>query len=268
MSLKLVDSHCHIDLTPFDSDRDAVLQRAKKAMVSHIITPAVTASRWDNLKALAEKYRCILPAYGLHPMFMPEHTNQHLDDLEQFLQVEKAISVGECGLDFFIKTEQSDDAKKAQLNLFTSQLSIAQQFKLPVIIHARKSLDLVLKEIRQKRELSGVVHSFSGSEQQAHQLIDQGFYLGFGGPITYTRANKLRRLASSLPLDALLLETDAPDQPDASHHGLRNEPAWINHIAQTVADLRGISYEEVVETTSRNAFKLFQIKSYKENSIE
>ena len=263
MPVNLVDSHCHLDLTSFDADRLAVLQRAQKAFVSDIIVPAITASRWHHLKAVSDDHECLRPAFGLHPMFMPEHTLQHLDDLDVFLQSEKAVALGECGLDFFIKTEQSEEAKKAQLHLFSSQLSIAQQHNLPVIIHSRKSLDLVLKEIRQKTELRGVIHSFSGSQQQAHQLIDQGFYLGFGGPITYTRAKNLRRLVTNLPLDALLLETDAPDQPDASHYGQRNEPAWLNSIAETVADLRGISYQEVVKTTSHNAYTLFQLHSYK-----
>ena len=259
MSLTLIDSHCHIDLAPFDADRDVVLQRAKEAMVSHIIVPAVTANRWDHLKQLADKYDAILPAYGLHPMFMRAHKKHHLDNLVQFLQTEKVVAVGECGLDFFIKTEQSDEAKKAQLYFFSAQVSLAQHYKLPLIIHARKSLDLVLKEIRQKSDLSGVVHSFSGSQQQAYQLIDNGFYLGFGGPITYTRAKKLRHLVATLPLDALLLETDSPDQPDASHYGERNEPAWLIYIAQTVADLRGISLEEVIKTTRNNAERLFKL---------
>jgi len=261
MPVKLVDSHCHIDLKPFDTDRLVVLQRAREASVSDIIVPAITASSWNHLKILADKQECLHPAYGLHPMFMSAHTLKHLDDLDHFLQAEKAVALGECGLDFFIKTEQTDTAKKAQLHLFSSQLSIAQQHKLPVIIHSRKSLDLVLKQLRQKPDLQGVVHSFSGSLQQAHQLIDQGFYLGFGGPITYTRAKNLRRLVTSLPLDALLLETDAPDQPDSSHYGQRNEPAWLHTIAQTVAELRGISYHEVVNATSNNAYKLFRLNS-------
>jgi len=261
MPAKLVDSHCHIDLKPFDNDRSAVLQRANAAFVDDIIVPAITANRWEHLKRIADKYSSVHPAYGLHPMFMSAHRVEHLDDLEQWLQAENAVALGECGLDFFIQSEQSEAAKKAQLHLFSSQLSIATQYKLPVIIHSRKSLDLVLKEIRQKSTLRGVVHSFSGSQQQAHQLIDQGFYLGFGGPITYTRAKNLRRLVTNLPLDALLLETDAPDQPDALHYGQRNEPAWLHTIAQTIADLRHITYEEVVTTTTRNAYALFQINA-------
>jgi TatD DNase family protein len=259
--LQLIDSHCHIDLALFDADRKAVLARALANNVSEIIVPAITANHWQPLTVLGKQYSQLKIAYGLHPMFMAQHQRQDLEILEQWLQSETAIAVGECGLDFFIFDKHADTqhAKKAQQHFFVQQLALAKQYKLPVIIHSRKSLDLVLKEIRQHSDIHGVVHSFSGSQQQAHQLIDQGFYLGFGGPITYTRAKKLRHLIRSLPLDALLLETDAPDQPDASHYGLRNEPAFLLNIAQTVAQLRGISIQHVADVTTHNAKKLFNL---------
>ncbi|MCK5812977.1 MAG: TatD family hydrolase [Cocleimonas sp.] len=263
MSLNLIDTHCHLDLAVFDADREAVLQRALDRSVSDIIIPAVTASHWKNIKALTTKQSHLHPAYGLHPMFMSQHKVQDLDRLERWLQSEKAIAVGECGLDFFIFNQQTNrqQAKAAQQHLFHHQLVLAEQYNLPVILHSRKSLDLILKEIRQYPHLRGVVHSFSGSKQQAHQLIDQGFYLGFGGPITYTRAKKLRHLVSTLPLDALLLETDAPDQPDATHYGQRNEPAFLHPIAQTIAELRGILLDEVIHCTTDNAHRLFDFQT-------
>ena len=264
--MHFIDSHCHLDLAPFDTDRNAAMQRAVSAKVTDIIIPAVTAERWQNLHQLCSDYDHLHPAYGLHPMFMQQHTLAHLDQLEIMLQQKDAIAVGECGLDFFYQTQLSNDEKKWQEAIFTHQFSLAEQYQLPVIIHSRKSLDLVLKEIRKRSSVSGVIHSFSGSEQQAHQLIDNGFYLGFGGPITYTRAKKLRRLVARLPLDALLLETDAPDQPDACHYGQRNEPAWLPVIADTIAELRGISVEEVAHTTSNNAVRLFNL--HKMNSVQ
>ena len=133
------------------------------------------------------------------------------------------------------------------------------QFELPVIIHSRKSLDLILKEIRLRPSLTGVVHSYSGSLQQAKQLIDLGFYLGFGGPITYPRARKLRSLIVELPLESLLLETDAPDQPDVSIHGQRNEPAYLPEIVKCVAELRGCTLEEVAEVTTQSCQALFAL---------
>ena len=263
--MHFIDSHCHLDLTVFDSDRDAVMQRAEAAKVSDIIIPAVTAEHWQNLQKLCNIFKQLHPAYGLHPMFMPEHKIEHLDVLETMLQQEDAVAVGEFGLDFFYQ-KQSDDDKRWQIELCTHQFALAEQYQLPVIIHARKSLDLILKEIRKRPNVVGVIHSFSGSQQQAQQLIDNGFYLGFGGPITYTRARKLRHLVANLPLDALLLETDAPDQADASHHKQRNEPAWLPYIAETIAELRSISVEEVAQTTSDNAIKLFNLQ--KTNSVQ
>jgi TatD DNase family protein len=262
MPKNLIDTHCHIDNALFDRDFDAVLQRATDNTVSTIIIPAITANNWQKVRFLSKQYKNLHPAYGLHPMFMPQHRLQDLDLLAQWLQSETAIAVGECGLDFFIFDQQGDyqQAKKAQQALFNAQLDLAQQYKLPVIIHSRKSLDLVLKEIRLRPDLRGVVHSFSGSLQQAHQLIDQGFYLGFGGSITYTRAKKHRYLVNSLPLDALLLETDAPDQPDAAHYGRRNEPAFLINIAQTIAELREISLQEVARATTKNAHNLFRFE--------
>jgi len=264
-TLNLIDTHCHLDLSIFDPDRDAVLQRAVDNAVSEIIIPAISVDNWLKIKSLTAKHSNLYPAYGLHPMFMSQHKPQDLYHLEQWLQSENAIAVGECGLDFFIFNQKTnvEQAKSAQQYLFHGQLALAQQYKLPVIIHSRKSLDLVLKEIRQYSDLQGVIHSFSGSEQQAYQLIDQGFYLGFGGPITYTRAKKLRHLVATLPLNALLLETDAPDQPDARHYRQRNEPAFLFGILEMIAKLRGISTQEVGNVTTANAKQLFKFSSFK-----
>lgn len=257
--MRLIDSHCHLDLSIFSIDRKEVLQQAKNNQVGDIIIPAVESRRWGNLERLCESESPINlhAAYGLHPMFMSAHKPSDLITLEQQLNQSKAVAVGECGLDFFIEGYD----KKQQLMYFTAQMDLAVQFQLPVIIHSRKSLDLVLKEIRLRPVSRGVIHSFSGSIQQAKQLIDLGFYLGFGGPISYLRATKLRRLVKELPLESLLLETDSPDQPDASHHGQRNQPAWLVDIAKTVADLRGMEVERVAEVTTRNCCDLFGIKN-------
>jgi TatD DNase family protein len=145
------------------------------------------------------------------------------------------------------------------LHYFIGQLDLAVKHQLPVIIHSRKSLDLILKELRLRPSLTGVVHSYSGSLQQAKQLIELGFYLGFGGPITYPRASKLRSLVVELPLEALLLETDAPDQPDITHRGSRNEPSLLLAIADCIAELRNIPIKEVVEVTTNNSKRLFKL---------
>lgn len=258
--MHLIDSHCHIDLEPFAKDRREVLCRAKANGISDIIVPAVTAKHWPALQALAKSDTAGQPAlhiaYGLHPVFTHEHHPDDLILLEHYLQTAKPVAVGECGLDFFIP----DYDAATQLEYFTAQLDLAVQYKLPVIIHARKALDQVLKALRLRPGLSGVIHSYSGSLQQAKQLIDLGFYLGFGGPVSYTRATRLRMLVKELPLSALLIETDAPDQPDAGHHGERNQPAWLVDIAHVIADLRGITVEALAHATSNNAKLLFNLR--------
>ena len=253
--MRLIDSHCHLDLSAFDLDRDEVMQRARDKGVTDIIVPAVQASGWAKLHEISRSHNPVNvhAAFGLHPVFEEYHEVNDLLLLEKQLNNESAIAVGECGLDFFI--DQFDKAK--QLSFFTGQLDLAVQYQLPVIIHSRKSLDLVLKELRLRPSLNGVVHSYSGSYQQAKQLIDLGFYLGFGGPITYPRATKLRSLIVDLPLESLLLETDAPDQPDISKHGQRNEPCWLNNIVSCVAGLRATSFEQVAEVTTKNSEQLF-----------
>lgn len=253
--MKFIDSHSHIDFNDFDDDRNETITRALNVGVTRIIVSATTAKRWQFVKRVTTESPNCYAAYGLHPMFMAEHKASHLDDLTLWIENENSIAIGEIGLDYFIPSPD----EKGQLALFISQLKLASEFKLPVIIHARKSLDIVLKHLRQFPALTGSIHSFSGSEQQAKQLIELGFYLGFGGPITYTRATRLRKLVKTLPLESILLETDSPDQPDSSHYGARNEPAYLPAIAETIAELRGMEIEEIARVTTNNSQTLFNI---------
>jgi TatD DNase family protein len=257
--MQFIDSHSHIDFTEFDADRPQVIARAIETGVSDIIVSSTTAIRWPLVKkvVLDNPPHCHA-AYGLHPMFMQKHDSAHLDQLKHWLINNNAVAVGEIGLDFFIH-EIGENDKAVQIEIFVGQLEIAKEYNLPVIIHARKSLDIVLKYLRQFPGLCGSIHSFSGSAQQAKQLIELGFYLGFGGPVTYSRATRLRKLLVDLPLDALLLETDSPDQPDALHHGKRNEPAYLINIATDIAKLRGIELAKLASITTHNAKKLFKI---------
>ena len=257
--MQLIDSHTHIDFSEFDSDRSQAILRAIDIGVSDIIVSSTTAKRWPLVKnVILENASHCHAAYGLHPMFMEDHCLAHLDQLKQWLISNNAVAIGEIGLDFFI-SEASENDKAAQIEIFVGQLEIATEYNLPVIIHARKSLDIVLKHLRLFSALRGSVHSFSGSKQQAKQLIDLGFFLSFGGPVTYSRATRLRKTLIDLPLDALLLETDSPDQPDALHHGQRNEPAYIKDIAAEIAKLRDMELSELASVTSHNAKKLFKI---------
>ena len=163
--------------------------------------------------------------------------------------------MGECGLDFFVAGLDAD----AQSRFFEGQLAIARDAGLPVIVHARRAVDQVTAAIRRTGGLRGVVHSFSGSRQQAEKLWELGFMLGLGGPVTYARANRLRTLAADMPLEFLLLETDAPDQPDAGHRGQRNEPARLRMVCDTIAGLRDVAPEDVAAATTANARRLFDL---------
>ncbi len=250
--MELIDSHSHIDFAEFDHDRSDAILRAKESGVSHIVVSSTTAKRWELVTNVVEANKSIChAAYGLHPMFMDEIQNDDLDKLKTYLSNHQAIAVGEIGLDFFIPENSKEHNKKQQIDIFIGQLEIAVEFKLPVIIHARKSLDIVLKHLRKFPSLNGSIHSFSGSEQQAKQLIDLGFYLGFGGPITYSRATRLHKLVKNLPLDSMLIETDSPDQPDASHYQQRNEPAYLSIVASTIADIRNIDTSQVGNGNNR-----------------
>jgi len=251
----LVDTHCHLDDGEFDRDRDAVIARAREAGVRRQVVPAIDAASWPKLREVCARDDGLHAAYGLHPLLLDRHEDAHLDELRGWIERERPVAVGECGLDYFI---EGLDPERQQ-HFFDGQLKIAREFDLPLIVHARRAVDAVIDSIRRVGGLRGVVHSFSGSEEQARQLWKQGFLLGLGGPVTYERANRLRRLASGMPLEFLLLETDAPDQPDAGIRGQRNEPARITHVLQTIAELRGIGTEELARATTANAERLFAL---------
>jgi TatD DNase family protein len=251
----LVDSHCHLDADEFDSDRAAVIARAQAAGVRLQVVPAVTAGSWPKLREVCRQAPGLYPAYGLHPMFLAEHRPGHLPLLREWIERERPCAIGECGLDFFAEGLDAE----AQQAYFVGQLELAREYELPVIVHARRAVDAVIAAIRRVGSLRGVVHSFSGSPEQAAQLHRQGFLLGLGGPLTYDRAQRLQRLVREMPLEQLLLETDAPDQPDAGIRGQRNEPARLAIIARHVAALRGIELDALTQATTENARRLFNL---------
>lgn len=249
----LYDSHCHLDAPEFDADRDAVLSRARESGVARQLVPAVDRASWDRIRALCAAEPGLRPAYGLHPMFLDQHAPAHLDELAGWLERERPAAVGECGLDFYVEGLDPD----AQRRYFNGQLELARDFDLPLVLHARRAVEEVTSSLRRVGGLRGVVHSWSGSEEQARQLFELGFCLGIGGPVTYERARRLRRTVATMPIDFLLLETDAPDQPDAGQRGQRNEPARLGRVLEVVAELRGQPSAEIAEATTANALRLF-----------
>jgi len=255
--LDLIDSHSHFDVAEFDGDRAHALARARAAGVRRQIVPAIDAAGFARVRELCAREHGLYPAYGLHPMYLAEHRPEHLQELKQWIERERPVAVGECGLDFFVPGLDAD----AQREYFRRQLELARKFDLPLILHARRAVDEVTAAIRRIGNLRGVVHSFSGSVEQAQHLWKLGFCLGLGGPLTYPRAHRLREIVATMPLEYLLLETDSPDQPLHGHQGQRNEPALLAEVCACVARLRGVEPEEVAAATTRNCERLFRLDS-------
>jgi len=253
----IIDSHCHIDFEAFDNDRTQVIQRANQAGVKKIIVPGVINDTWDKIISCCNEFPGLYPCYGLHPYFIDKHQPQHLINLKNYLDRHNPVAVGECGLDFFLKNLDIDK----QMFYFEQQLDIALELELPVVIHARKSTEAVIKAIKKRSGLRGMIHSYSGSYEQALQLIKLGFYLSFGGPVTYDKSTRLRKMLQKLPLDSILVETDAPDQPTANAKDGRNEPLFILNVIESIASLHNTSSDEVSNITSKNAGELFNLNN-------
>ncbi len=253
--MQLIDSHCHLDDDRFDAHRDKVIERAAVAGVNVMIVPATTANRWEKVKQVCAASDDIHAAYGLHPWFVEQHQLIHLRELDEWLAREKPVALGECGLDFY----HSRRDEKWQKQLFTEQLQLAVNHRLPLIVHSRKANDDVISLLRKHAPAGGVLHSFAGSEQQALQLYDLGFKLGIAASLSFERARKLRAVVSTVPIDALLLESDAPDQPGAAHRGEHNEPAYIVEQLRVMAELRQCEVEDLAAILNANAESLFGI---------
>lgn len=251
----LIDSHCHLDFSDFDSDRAAVIARAGQNGVTDIVVPGAFVGNWAKIHDLCVAYPQLHPCYGLHPYWADRHNENDLEKLRQQINSNPCVAIGECGLDY--RPQQAEREK--QLYFFEAQLDIALEKKLPVVIHAVRATEAVITQLRCRPGLCGMVHSYSGSYEQALQLIDLGFYLSLGGAISYERAHKLRDTARRLPLSSLLLETDAPDQADATHQGQRNEPAYLLNVLNVLCELREETAESIAQQTSRNARSLFNI---------
>ena len=252
--IALTDSHAHVDVAAFDADRDAVIARARAAGVVRQVVPAIAASGWPGLAALCRRHEGLHAAYGLHPLYLAEHREEHLATLPACLAEQGAVAVGECGLDFSVPGLDPE----LQSRYFEAQLAIARALQLPVIVHARRALDAVIGLLRRARvDRGGVVHSFSGSLEQARRLWELGYCIGIGGPVTYPRAQRLRRLVASMPAEFLLLETDSPDQSDADRRGQRNEPAQLRRVLAEVALLRAEPEARLAAITHANAARLF-----------
>lgn len=257
---ELIDAHCHLDFETFEHDRENVIQRANEQNISHIIIPGTQKKFWNRINLLCN-INCQLHAcYGLHPYWLSKHEKHDTEELNRYIENHHPVAVGECGLDF--RPQMVD--KETQLYFFEAQLNIANYNRLPVVIHSVKATEAVIQSIKKhnnqsKQKLSGMIHSFSGSVNQAKQLIDLNFFISISGSVTYDNAKKIKAVAKEIPLTSLLLETDAPDQADKQNTKKRNEPAYLIHTLQAIAKLRNTSEENIAVQTTKNAKALFQL---------
>ena len=248
-----VDSHCHLDAAEFDADRDQVVADAQKAGVESIVVPAIERGNFDAVLALSRRYSCCIPALGIHPLYTERALPEDLNVLREKLGESRPAAIGEIGLDYFVENLDRDK----QVFYYTEQLKLAREFDLPVLLHVRRSVDQILKHLRRIEVRGGIAHAFNGSRQQAEVFIGMGFKLGFGGAMTWPRALHLRELAATLPLDSIVLETDAPDiPPEWIGRDGRNSPAQLPRIAQVLAELRSVDVNEIIAKTTRNMHQL------------
>lgn len=251
-----IDTHCHLDAHEFGAQSLEVAAQAAQAQVSMIVAMAIERGNFATVADLAARAPNVSYALGIHPICIPQAQDEDLDALRA--QVAAAlddpnfVGVGEIGLDFFIPQLCEPDMRAKQERFLREQLRIARDFGLPVFMHVRRSQDQVLKHVRRIRPPSGIAHAFNGSFQQAQNFIDLGLHLGFGGAMTFTRALQIRRLASELPLSAIVLETDAPDIAPSWIHPGRNSPDQLPAIGAALAALRGLGVDEVREAVRRN----------------
>jgi TatD DNase family protein len=258
-----IDTHCHLDAAEFDADRDGVVAAARSAGVRTIVLPAVDAGNFDRVRELAHRHR-LAYALGIHPMCTGDAGAADLAALRAALEAHRddprLVAVGEIGLDHFVPGLD----RERQAGIFAAQLGLAREFGLPVLLHVRRAIDSVLKQLRTRPVQGGIAHAFNGSEQQAAAFVELGFRLGFGGALTFDRALRIRRVAAAVPLEAIVMETDAPDIPpqwlyrtaEARSAGatMRNAPAELPGIGAELAGLRGMDAGALAAATTANAF--------------
>ena len=252
-----IDTHCHLDAAEFAGEQSRFAQAAAQEQVSWIVIPAVERANFSTVAAIAAQQTNCTYALGIHPIFVPQAEESDLLALRQAIIVAMNdplfVAIGEIGLDFFVPGLGEGALREKQEHFYVEQLKLAREFDLPVLLHVRRSQDTLLKYLRRMKVRGGIAHAFNGSFQQAEAFIGLGFKLGFGGAMTFTRALQIRRLATTLPLEALVLETDAPDISPAWLHPQKNTPAQIPLIAAVMANLREIELNQLAEATTANA---------------
>jgi TatD DNase family protein len=257
----LFDTHCHLDFAPFQHDLSAEIETSRAAGVEKIFIPSVGQWNWDKVAQISERYPGIYYGLGMHPYFFDRHSCEQMDVLDSRLQWlmqnknhDGCVAVGECGLDFAL----AEYNEAGQLALFEQHINLAKKYRLPLVLHCRKAHQLMVTMLKKAQlPAGGVLHGFSGSYQQAKSFVDLGFYIGVGGTITYPRANKTRNTIAALPLDCLVLETDAPDMPLFGYQGEPNHPEMVKKVLNELIVLRKEGEQTVASRVWLNGNELF-----------
>lgn len=253
-----IDSHAHLDDRRFNGDRERIIESLKENKIDIAINIGADLKTSIDSVALAKKYDNIYAAVGVHPHSASELNPYNLERIKELSKNEKVVAIGEIGLDFYYDNSPRDVQRK----WFKEQLKLAKELNLPVIIHSRDASQETFDTIKEAQDgnLRGVLHCFSGSAEMAAEYVKLGFYISVGGPVTFKNARVVREVAEAVPLDKLLIETDCPYLTPEPYRGKRNEPAYVRYVAEKIAEIRGITVEEVAEATTRNTKELFGIK--------
>jgi TatD DNase family protein len=255
--LTLTDTHCHLDYSQFDADREAVLARAREVGVERIVVPGTDLVSSRRAVALAEKQEWIYAAVGVHPNATDKFGAGELQELRELARSPKVVAIGEIGIDLHWKTVPLEQQAQA----FQAQLALAAEFEKPVIIHDREAHSEVMTILRDQTPPAGVIlHSFSGDQAMAEQACALGFYLGVDGPLTYKKNDGLRAIFAAAPLERILVETDAPYLTPQARRGARNEPAFVKFVVEKLAEVRGLALVAVAAATTENAARVFKWK--------
>ena len=256
MTAMLVDHHCHLDFPDFASELDGVVGRAKAAGVGMMVTISTRIRRFDGLLAIAERYPQVFCSVGTHPHHAHEELDVPVEEIVRLAQHPKVVAIGEAGLDYFY----DKSPRETQTQGFRNHIAAAQATGLPLVIHARDAdadVAAILKEAMARKPFSAVLHCFTGGPELARRALDIGLYISFSGIVTFKKSDALREIARGVPLDRLLVETDAPYLAPGKYRGKRNEPAYVVETAQELAKVKGVSEAEIARITTENFFRLY-----------
>lgn len=259
----MIDTHAHIDMDCYKDRFDLLLQEIKEAGVKKVIIPGVIPQDFGRIISLTEKYENLYAAIGVHPSELKDIPNNWEEKVEKFLNFPKVVAVGEIGLDYYWDKEEENH--NLQKEVLITQIELAKKYNLPILIHDREAHGDCFEIIssRVKEDIPVVMHCFSGSQEFAERCLKEGWYLALGGVVTFKNAKKIKEVAKNIPLDKLLLETDSPYLTPVPHRGEENSPAYVKFVAQEIAEIKGISFEEIVSATTTNAEKIFKFGGQK-----